>query len=383
MSAAPLPLPEAFRTVGGALERRVRRVTDDPALAARTAEELFVRFVVHARVAGDARARWNWIYRVATARALQTLGDDVRPGGPQPSHPAVGPLPELRALRALDEAAQNAVVLARLDGLSPEEIAGVLGLDLNLVRRKLSDAEARLGPAPAPSEPHPSLLALERDRDALAAHLAGCAACRGALAAQDEAARAFAAAASPEVMARVAAALRAERDRQAPRTNWRRIFYMSSAFIIVSVMAFVVARPRAVKPEQLPFRGPITAARLKAAGLQITVRRGDEILALAPGAPSRMGDRFHFRVRAEGPRYLELVIHGPGGEARLYPATGTTAVPVKPGQTLDRDYQVEAPLAAPGKALWIMGRFSEHPFPLDTPSVPDVETVPVRVDVEP
>ena len=72
-----------------------------------------------------------------------------------------------------------------------------------------------------------------------------------------------------------------------------------------------------------------------------------------------------------------------GGEARLYPASGTTAAPVRPGQTLDRDYMLEAPLAAPGKALWIMGRFSEHPFPLDTPSVADVETVPVRVDLEP
>jgi len=382
MSGAPLPLPEAFRTVGGALERRVRRVTGDAAVAARAAEELFVRFVVHGRVAGDARARWNWIYRVATARALQLLADGARPGGPAPSHPASGPLPDARALRVLDEAARSAVVLARLDGLSADEIAEVLGVDAALVRRKLSDAEARLGPAPASSE-HPSLLALERYRDALAAHLAGCQACRATLATQDEEARAFAAAATPDVIARVATALRVERERQGPRTNWRRIFYMSSAFVIVSVMAFVVARPRAVKPEQLPFKGPITAARLKAAGLQITVRRGDEILALAPGAPSRMGDRFHFRVRAEGPRYLELVIHGPGGEARLYPAAGTMAVPVKPGQTLDRDYAVEAPLAVPGKALWIMGRFSEHPFPLDTPSVADVETVPVRVDVEP
>jgi DNA-directed RNA polymerase specialized sigma24 family protein len=382
MSAAPLPLPEAFRTVGGAIDRRVRRLTGDGALAQRTAEELFVRFVVHGRAAGDARVRWNWIYRVATARALQLLEAEARPGGASPGHPAAGPLPDMRALRALDEASQNALVLARLDGLPAEEIAEVLGIDLALVRRKLSEADARLVTAPA-SPQHPSLLALERDREAAATHVATCAACQATVAELDDQARAFAAAVTPEVLNRVASALRAERERQAPRTNWRRIFFMSSAFVIVSVMAFVVARPRAVKPEQLPFRGPITAARLKAAGLQITVRRGDQILALAPGAPSRIGDRFHFRVRAEGPRYLEVLIHGPGGEARLYPATGTTAAPVTPGQTLDRDYLVEAPLAAPGKALWIMGRFSEHPFPLDTPSVPDVETVPVRVDLEP
>jgi len=382
MSGAPLPLPEAFRTVGGAIQRRVRRVTGDDALAQRAAEELFVRFVVHGRAAGDPRARWNWIYRVATARALQMLGADSRPGGASPGHPATGPLPDMRTLRLLDEATQNATVLARLDGLSADEIADVLGVDLALVQRKLGEAAARYGAAPAPSG-HPSLLALERDREAVAAHLAACAACQATVAALDEEARVFADAVTPEAVARVAAALRTERERQTPRTNWRRIFIMGSAFIVVSVMAVVVARPRAVKQEQLPFRGPITAARLKAAGLQITVRRGDEILALAPGAPSRMGDRFHFRVRAEGPRYLELLIHGPGGEARLYPATGTTAAPVKPGQTLDRDYLVEAPLAAPGKALWIMGRFSEHPFPLDTPSVADVETVPVRVDLEP
>lgn len=383
MSAAPLPLPEAFRTVGGAIERRVRRVTGDGALAQRTAEELFVRFVVHGRAAGDPRARWNWIYRVATARALQLLGGEARPGGTAPGHPAAGPLPDMRALRALDEASQNAFVLARLDGLSAEEIAEVLGMDLAVVRRKLSEAETRPGMAPVPASPqHPSLLALERDREAATAHVAACAPCQATLATLEDQAGAFAAA-TPEVLARVSSALRAERERQAPRTNWRRIFFMSSAFIIVSAMAFVVARPRAVKPEQLPFRGPITAARLKAAGLQITVRRGDQILTLAPGAPSRIGDRFHFRVRAEGPRYLEVLIHGPGGEARLYPAAGTMAAPVMPGQTLDRDYLVEGPLAAPGKALWIMGRFSEHPFPLDTPSVPAVETVPVRVDLEP
>ncbi len=56
---------------------------------------------------------------------------------------------------------------------------------------------------------------------------------------------------------------------------------------------------------------------------------------------------------------------------------------MKPGETLDRDFVVEAPLAAPGKTLWIVGRFAEHPFPLDAAAVPDVEIVPVRVDLEP
>ena len=238
--------------------------------------------------------------------------------------------------------------------------------------------------APEPAGgPHPSLLAMERARDEAAAHAADCAVCREAIAALDAAARDFDAAVTPEVLARVGRALRDERARHAPGPGWRRALWMTGAFVVITVLAFVVARPRAVKPEQLPFRGPVTAARLKAAGLEITVHRGDEVLALAPGALSRLGDRFHFRVRAEGPRYLELLAQGPGGEARIYPVEGQLAAPVMPRQTLDRDYVIAAPLAVPGKALWIVGLFAEHPFPLGARGVPGVETVPVRVDLEP
>lgn len=384
MPGAPRPLPDAFRDVGGAIARRVARVTGSADDAQRAAEELFVRLVTSARGTGDARVREAWIFRVATAWSLKRLPEEARPGGPAPGPPAAGPLPPMRALRALDEAAWNAVVLARLDGLSPDEIAEVLGLDAALVRRKLREADARLGAAPAGARgPHPSLLAMERERDAALAHAADCAACRDALAELDAAARTFDARVTPEVVARVGRALRDERNRLAPGPGWRRVLWMTGAFIVITVLAFVVARPREVKPEQLPFRGPVTAARLKAAGLEITVHRDDEVVALAPGALSRLGDRFHFKVRAEGPRFLELVAEGPGGEARIFPVGGQMAAPVKPRQTLDQDYVVAAPLAVPGKALWIVGRFAEHPFPLGARDVPGIETVPVRVDLEP
>ncbi|HEY4187170.1 MAG TPA: sigma-70 family RNA polymerase sigma factor [Polyangia bacterium] len=382
MSTAAQPLPDAFRSLGGALYRRVLLVTGDEAQAMRAAEALFVRFVVHGRGPHDERGRWSWIYRVATAHALSLLAAETRPGGWASTSEGAPALPSMRVLRAFDGATQNIVVLSRLDRLSAGEIAEVLGLDEELVRRRLTEARAS-NPGSSEASTHPSRYALDRERAAHEEHLAGCGTCRADVEAAAATARAFDARVTPETVAGVSAALREERARSSSRPRWNRLFWMGGAFIVITVMAFVVARPKEIKPEQLPFKGPITASRLKAAGLQITVHRGTEVLSLAPGSPSRLGDRFHFRVRTEGPRYLELRVQGPGGDARLFPATGTTSVAVAPGQTLDQDYVVAAPQAVAGKALWIIGRFAEHPFPLDSPTVPELEIVPVRVDIEP
>ena len=396
MLGAPQPLSQAFRDVGAAIHGRVRRVAGDEAEALRAAEALFVRLVVHGRLAGDTRARWAWIYRVATAHGLRALADGARPGGEVPEPPAASAVPLMRELREVDEATQNIVVLTALDGLPVEEVAEVLALEPTLVRRKLEAWAARGGPGegaragggPGVSpgvEGHPSLFALQRDRAALAGHVVACPSCRAIVDGFDVRARQFADGVTPATLERVARDLRAERAKNASNPRWARILWMTGAFVVITVMAFVVARPREIKPEQLPFRGPITASRLKAAGLQITVRRGSEVLALAPGQPSRIGDRLHFRVRAEGPRYLELRAQGPGGETRIFPADGKTAALVAPGETLNRDFVVDGPLAVAGRALWIVGRFAPHAFPLDALGVPsaDLELVPVRLDLEP
>ena len=63
---------------------------------------------------------------------------------------------------------------------------------------------------------------------------------------------------------------------------------------------------------------------------------------------------------------------------------------MRPGQSVDAEYVVsaarpmgvDATSVAVGK-IWIVGLFADHPFTLDRAPVPDVEVVPVRIDVQP
>jgi len=404
-AANPAALRDLFAIVGGALARRLRLLMGDgEARGGDGAEALFVRYYSRFHLRGApgegpafARERWAWVYRVATGHALRALPDDASPGrdapraaGAAPPSSAVPPwpraLPPMRALRGLDEATQAVTVLGAFDGLSEAEIAEVLELEPALVTRKRADAAALLSSsnlAPGPSSAHPSRFALDRDRSSahVAAHLAGCGACRAVAEDAEREAATFAAAVTPAVEERLARALRAERARLAAGPRWKRIAWLGGAFVIVTVMAFAVARPRDPKPDEQPFRGP-GASRAKAAGLQITARRGNDVGALQPGMFSRLGDRLHFRVRAEGPRYLEVRVRSPLGQARIFPTSGAVAVQVRPGQPLDHDYVIEGPVASPGKWLVIEGLFSEREFPLDQRPGRDIEVVPVRIDVE-
>jgi hypothetical protein len=298
------------------------------------------------------------------------------------------------ALRAFDEATQTIVVLAWLDRLSEREIADVLELSPDLVRRKLTEARekgleipAEAGtPAETEADGHLSRYIRDRDRGRAgtpaAVHLTTCAACRDAAAWADRAAAAFAASVTATDLESVVRAVRVEKARLASGPRWKRIFWLGGALVVITVMAFAVARPHDSKPNELPFRGNGSASRARAAGLEITSRRGSDVGALAPGMFSRVGDQLHFRVRAEGPRYLEVRVRGPKDKVRIFPSSGGVAARVVPGQTLDRDYVIDAPVALPGRWLVIEGLFSEREFALDQPPGRDVEVVPVRIDIE-
>jgi len=373
-----------LRAIGGPLYRRVWRVTRDEARAATAAQALFVRLMVHARAnVTDSHARWAWIYRAGTNRGLQLLALDARPGGETPGPPAERPLPAMATLRAFDEATQNAVVLTALDGLTVDEVADVLGQPISGIARKLDDWRKSQTKASGPGgEPHPSVFALDREPAAHAAHVAACATCRALVDEAERADEAFARGLDQTLIQRLFDQVAAERQASTAGIRWKRILVMAGSLVIITVLAFAVTKPRERKPGELPFRGG-TASRAKAAGLQITVRRGTDVGAFRPGATSRLGDRLHFRVRADGPRFFGLRVRGPGAQTRLYPAEGTQAVLVTPGQVLDRDYVIEPPLAAPGRTLYIEGFFAERAFVLDGKPDPDIELVPVRLDIEP
>lgn len=359
--------------------RRVWRVTRDEAASISAARTLFVRLLVHGRAnLTDPRARWAWIYRAGTNRGLQLLAATARPGGGETA------MPTMTALRAFDEATQNAVVLTELDGLTGNEVADVLGVPATSVGRKLDEWRTKVGTtAPARTgDPHPSVFALDRDRSAHAAHVADCVVCRATLAGADAETAAFASGVDQAVVQRLFEQVAAERKALSGGVRWRRLLIMSGALVAVAILAFAVTKPRDPKPGEMPFKGG-TASRAKAAGLQISVRRGTDIGAFVPGATSRLGDRLHFRVRVAGPRFFGLRVRGPGAQTWLFPAEGAKAVPVTPGQALDRDYIIEGPLAAPGRTLYLEGFFAEREFKLDGRPDPDIELVPVRLDIEP
>jgi DNA-directed RNA polymerase specialized sigma24 family protein len=389
----------SFSVVGGALFRRAAHLLVDEAAAAHVAEQLFVRFVVYGRAETlDTRARWAWIYRVATNHCLRQLPDDARPGRlASEQNPFGVSVPTMGELRRLDEATRLIVVLAALDRLTPDEIAEVVGLPGKLVRRRIA---TQTQPADAPAAeggaPHPSLLALDRDRSALGEHLVGCVRCRRIAADADRLADRFAGEMAPVATARVIAAVKTENARLASGPGWKRGLWMGGGLLFAASLALLVARPRAVDRRDVPYAGLKGASRATAAGIQITVGRGLELTALAPGAILRPGDRLHFRVRLERPRYLELRVHDSAGDARVFPHGGTSAQLVNPGQTLDRDYVVRGGdppgVGSPGSGgqqklpvdrLWIVGLFADQTFLLDQDPKADTEVVPVRVDVGP
>jgi len=390
------PTAGLFAELGGAMFRRAARLLGDGPAAVDAAEHLFVRFVVHGNAQGlDARGRWNWIYRVVTSYVMRGLPDDARPGasGLGRSAPPWGLPPDMRTLRKLDEATQSMVVLSLLDGLSVAEIAEVLERPAERIRRKLasfrvsanaSDVQANTGAG------HPSMLALDRDRASHVDHILSCEYCRALVNEADHLTAHFAMDIAPDAVPRVAAAVRSERAIQSTGVRWRRLLWLGGGLAVVSLLALVVARPRRPDREDVPYAGLKGASRAKAAGIQITVSNGTEVRPLDPATALHPGERLYFRVRAEQPRYLELRVRDTEGDRRLFPVGPGQSVLVRPGQSVDAEYVVSAarPTAANAASvavgkIWIVGLFADHPFQLDRAPVPEVEVVPVRIDVQP
>ena len=380
---SPGPL---FLRWGAALFRRCRHLgLDEPAARVAT-QVLFTRLVVHARaVADDPVAAWRWVYRVATTHSLRQLADTASVDG----------LPPMRQLRALDEAALTTVVLARGDGLGPDELAAVLGTSRADAQRALARASAVLkapvladadADAHAQAPAHPSNLALDATPEATAAHVADCARCQAYRATAIERDEHFERDVAPALRDQVLASIRAERAAYARGPGWRKALMMLGVAVVIAAVALVVTRPPVPRREDVPYAGDKGASRAKGAGLQILVRRQARIEALKPGEAVHPGDELRFRLRSDRSRYLELRVRTRDGDRRIFPTEGERAAVVPPGKFVTAAYVVPPDLVAgagSGKGLWLAAFFADHPFPLDVTPGGDVEVIASRVDVEP
>ncbi|HVY39736.1 MAG TPA: hypothetical protein VHM31_17475 [Polyangia bacterium] len=144
-------------------------------------------------------------------------------------------------------------------------------------------------------------------------------------------------------------------------------------------LAVLVARPHVPDPATNPYAGKRGASLSKSAGLLIRYRRGAEVRALDPQTLLRAGDVLDFKVRADGPAYLEVRFKdGASAPQTLFPAEGTTTPLVNAGDTLPVTPVIGA---GPGKVV-VTAIFSDAPQAVGTPAGPDSRPITAVISKE-
>ena len=145
-------------------------------------------------------------------------------------------------------------------------------------------------------------------------------------------------------------------------------------------LAFLVARPAAEPPAATPYVGKRGASRADASGLAVSLRRGVEVRALAPGTPVRVGDVLRFTVRAESAVYLLVRLRdGAAPPTTIFPPAGAVAATqVQPGEALPA-----ATTLGPGAGkVVVTAVFADHAFSLDGARADDTEQVDLVLEKE-
>ncbi|MES1209158.1 MAG: hypothetical protein ABUS79_24735 [Pseudomonadota bacterium] len=143
------------------------------------------------------------------------------------------------------------------------------------------------------------------------------------------------------------------------------------ALLLVAILAAVyglallVGRSHIPDPSSSPYMGKRGASQSKSAGLLIRYRRGEEVRAADPRTALHAGDVLDFKVRADGPTYLEVRFRDGSEPPRtIFPAAGvTTTSQVSPGEALPA---VETIGPSAGKVV-VTAIFSDHPRVVGTP----------------
>ena len=164
------------------------------------------------------------------------------------------------------------------------------------------------------------------------------------------------------------------------RRGWRRALALAGILAGAYGLAVLVARPHVPDPATTPYVGKRGGSLSRSAGLEIRYRRGDDVRAVDPQTVLRVGDELVFRVRGDGPVYLEVRWRdGAGPVQTIFPNDGVATTPeVRPMQELPR-VQVTGPGA--GKVV-VTALFSDRPHPVGAPADPDTRAITAIVTKE-
>jgi hypothetical protein len=167
----------------------------------------------------------------------------------------------------------------------------------------------------------------------------------------------------------------------APSTRWGLRALALIGIIAGSYgLALLVARPHVPDPSTKPYAGRRSASLSKSAGLLIRYRRGEEVRTADPRTTLHAGDVLDFKVRADGPTYLEVRFRDGAASPALtiFPTSGATTPQVAPGTALP----VTAPIGAtPGKVV-VTAIFSDTPRAVGTPADPDCRAITALLSKE-
>ena len=152
----PGDVEAAYRRYYPLIREKCRRVLGEGE-ADDVAQETFIRLWRAGLADLDARSISSWIYKTSTRMAIDRLREDARrPRGDEalaripdcaaPSDEALAARRRLAALAGiLPESELEVALLSRVDRLTQDEIAEVLGVSSRTVRRSLRRLEERLG----------------------------------------------------------------------------------------------------------------------------------------------------------------------------------------------------------------------------------------------
>jgi hypothetical protein len=145
----------------------------------------------------------------------------------------------------------------------------------------------------------------------------------------------------------------------------------------VAAVALLLLRP--TSPPTPAWDGIKGSSAAAVPGVAVFVKRGKDVILLAPGQPLRPGDALRFVARLDRPRFLELRARDASGRERTIFPDGPTAAELRPDQPVPGGFVVDA---APGpERLTVL--LGDRAFAVGRVPESDLQVVQVELPKEP